>query len=103
LTLETYGITGKGKELSHSYLKGRYRRILIYNKTHHYSTLSNLALIKHGAPQGFILDLLLFLLGMNDLPQFVNNKSAPVLFADDRNILFTHSNTTEFNSNTHKV
>jgi hypothetical protein len=38
---------------------------------------------------------------MNELPQFVNNKSAPILFADDANILFTHSNTTEFNSDTH--
>jgi len=40
---------------------------------------------------------------MNDLPQFINNKSAPVLFTDDINILFTHSNTTEFNSNIHTV
>jgi hypothetical protein len=86
-----------------SYCKGRYQRILIYNKTHHYSTLSNLALIKHGALQSFICDPLLFLVHINDLPQFMNNKSAPFLFADDTYILFTHSNTTEFNSNSHTV
>lgn len=34
--LETCAITGKDKELYHSYLKGRYQRVLIDNKTHHY-------------------------------------------------------------------
>jgi len=36
---------------------------------------------------------------MNDLPQFINNKSTTILFADDTNIIFTHSNITEINSN----
>jgi hypothetical protein len=40
---------------------------------------------------------------MNDLPQFVNNKCTPMLFADDTSILFTHSNTTQLNSGTHTV
>jgi hypothetical protein len=31
--LETYGITGEYKELYHFYLKGKYKRLLIYNKT----------------------------------------------------------------------
>ena len=93
LKLETYGINVKGKELYYSCLKARYQRVLIYNKTHHYSTLSNLTLIKHGIPQGFILGPLLFLLCRNDLPQFVNYKSTPVLFADNTNIFFTHTNT----------
>ena len=38
--LEIYGITVKDKELYSSHLKGRYQRILICNKSHHYSTLS---------------------------------------------------------------
>jgi hypothetical protein len=37
-----------------------------------------------GPPWGFILGPLLFLLFMNDLLQFINNKSGPVLFADDK-------------------
>jgi hypothetical protein len=39
---------------------------------------------------------------MNDLPEFINNKSIPTLFADT-SILFTHSHITEFNENTHRV
>ena len=42
---------------------------------------------------------LLYLLYINDLPQFVN-KFTPIFFADGTSILFTHSNTTELNSNT---
>jgi hypothetical protein len=38
--LETCGITGIDTEPYQSYLKGRYQRVLIYNKTHHYSTLT---------------------------------------------------------------
>jgi len=37
---------------------------------------------------------------MNDLPEFINNKSIPTLFADT-SILFTHSHITEFNENTY--
>jgi hypothetical protein len=51
--LETYEITGKDKELHPSHLKDRYQRVLICNKSHHYSNLSNWTLIKHGSPAGF--------------------------------------------------
>jgi hypothetical protein len=51
--LEIYGITGKDKELYQSYLKGRHQRVSIYNKTHHYSILSNWALIKTWCPTRF--------------------------------------------------
>jgi hypothetical protein len=90
--LEVYGITGKDKELYQSYLKGRYQRVSIYNKTHHSSTLSTWALIKYGVPQGSIPGPLLLLLYMNDLPKCINDISIPILFADDTSILFAHSN-----------
>jgi hypothetical protein len=50
LKIENYGIIGKGKELFQSYVKGRYQRVLIGNKTSHSTTVSNWAMIKHGVP-----------------------------------------------------
>jgi len=42
---------------------------------------------------------LLFLLDINDLPKIINKPSAPIIFADDTSILFTHSNLIDFNNN----
>jgi hypothetical protein len=75
----------------------------MYSMTLHYSTLSNWTLIKHGLPQVSIWGSLLYLLYIGDLPQFANNKSTLMLFADDTSILFTYSNRTEPNSNIHTV
>jgi len=95
--LKTYVITGTDKEHYQSYLKDRYERVLISNETQHHSTLSNWILNIHGVPQGSILGPLIFLLYINELPQLVNNKSTTISFDDDKCILFTHTNTTEFN------
>jgi hypothetical protein len=50
--IEKYGIIGKGKKLIPSYIKGRYQRFIIDNKTNHNTTVSNWAMIKHGVTQG---------------------------------------------------
>jgi hypothetical protein len=47
--------------------------------------------IKHGVPQGFVLEPLLFLLFINHLLKVIQN-SEVVLFADDTNILITGKN-----------
>ena len=101
--IEKFGIIGKGKELFQSYIKDRYQRVLIDNKTNHNSVASNWAMIKHGVPQGSVLGPALFLLYTNDLPAVINKKALPVLFADDTSILFTHSNFMEFHMNIETV
>jgi hypothetical protein len=100
---EPFGITGRDNVLYKSYLSDRYQRVLIYNKNHSYSTLSNWAKIKHGIPQGSILGRLLFLLYINALPKIINNKSLPILFADDTSMLFTSSKLINYNKDIHTV
>jgi hypothetical protein len=39
---------------------------------------------------------LLFLLYINDLPNFAKNKAKPILFVDDTSITVTNSNPTDF-------
>jgi len=100
--LEFYGITGNHYKLYKSHLTNRYQRILLYNENGTITT-STWAKIEHGVPQGLVLGPLLFLIFMNDLPKFVNDKSVPILFADDTSILLSHSNPTDFNNNINTV
>jgi len=39
--MENYGVIVKSKEIFQSYIKGRYQRVLIDNKTYHNTTVSN--------------------------------------------------------------
>ena len=52
--------------------------------------------VKQGVPQGSILGPLFFLLYINDLTEIINDVSKPTIFADDTNIIFTHSNLIAF-------
>ena len=97
--MENYGVIVKGKEIFQSYIIGKYQQVLIDNKTNHNNTVSNWAWIKHGVPQGPVLGPMLFLSYINDLPEVINIKAIPVLFADDTSIYFTHRNFMEFHEN----
>jgi hypothetical protein len=96
-------MTCKDKELFQSYLKSKYLQFLINNETSYNNTISSWTLIKNGVPQGSPLCPKLFLLHTNDLPQIVNEKAVPVLFADDTSLLFICCDTTEFYANINAV
>jgi len=93
--LEFYGITSRANNLIRSYLSDRHQRVLIKNK-YSKNCFSDWEKVKQGVPQGSILGPLFFLLHINDLPGIINDISKPTIFADDTNIIFTHSKLTDF-------
>jgi hypothetical protein len=100
--MEFYGISGTVNKLMRSYLENRYQRIStkdskfnkVYSKWEH---------IKHGVPQGLILGLLLFLIYINDFSSIISKIASPVLFADNMNIIISHTNPQEFKNNINMV
>ena len=63
------GIIGKSHKLITSYLANKNQRVVISGKLKPFN--SEWKLIKHGVPQGSILGPLLFLLYINDFPQYI--------------------------------
>lgn len=78
--LNYYGIRGVALDLMKSYLTNRTQRVLSDDET------SNTERIEFGVPQGSILEPLLFLVYMSDLPSNVSAE-VEVIFADDASFL----------------
>jgi len=97
--LEFCGLKGKAKLWFESYFSNRYQRVLITNNVLNRNYFSTQEEIKLGVPQGSILDPLLFLFYVNDLLKAINDKSIPILFADDTSLLFTSPNKNDFQLN----
>jgi len=91
--LKFCGINGKDLAFYQSYLDNRYFRTAIYSYSDDSNKVSSWTKVRHGFPQGSVLGPLHFLLYINDFPKIKNKTSAHIIFADDTNILFAHSNT----------
>jgi hypothetical protein len=65
--------------------------------------LSDWETIRHGVPQGSVLDPLLFNVYNNDFPSIIGKVSHTILFADDTNILVSSSDHIELNTKLNKV
>ena len=94
-----FSVKGKAKLWFESYFKNRYQRVLITNNELNQNDIFIWEDIKHGVLQGSILGPLLFLFYINDLPTTINNKSIPILFADDTSVLVTSPNKNDFQIN----
>ena len=81
--LNYYGVQGICNKFFESYITNRYQYTSLYNVTSNHSSISQ------GVPQCSILGPLLFILYINDLPNFFQNAHA-VLYADDSSIFFSH-------------
>ena len=84
--LELYGITDRNYAWIKSYLSNRLKYIQIDE-----NSTTEFCVVKCGVPRGSILGPLLFLLYVNGLK---NGPSVldPIMFADDTNLFYTHSN-----------
>ncbi len=79
--LSSYGLSGRLLAWIKAYLTGRTQKVVINQ-----SESDSLPVIS-GVPQGGVLSTILFLLYVNDLPDFVRNSTIKI-FADDVKIYF---------------
>jgi hypothetical protein len=98
--LEFYGIKGKAEVWFESYFRNKYQRVLITNANLNLNESSIWGKIRHGIPQRSILGPLLFVLYVNDLLKIINDKTLPILFADDTSLLVTSSTHEDLCTNT---
>ena len=84
--LELYGITCRNYAWIKSYLSNRLQYIQVDENCR-----TEYCVVKCGVPQGSILGPLLFLLYDNDLKN-ASSVLDPIMFADDTNLFYTHSN-----------
>ena len=81
--LKCYGIPGPLLEWFRSYLTNRSQRVAVEG------TFSTWLPVTSGVPQGSILGPLMFLVYINDLPDYPQNDSQIALFADDSKLYRT--------------
>ena len=83
--LECLGISGSLLAWFRSYLTGRRHRVVIDNES------SDFLPVTAGVSQGSILEPLLFMLFINDIPNAISKETSLPLFADDSEVFSGNS------------
>ena len=92
---ELYIFRGKTSALLQLYLRDRYQRVQINNRSNT-TAFPEWGKIKHSVPQGSVLGPLFFLIYINVLPNMIDDPTKQILFADDTNIIITNPSPSEF-------
>jgi hypothetical protein len=79
-----------------TYLIDRRQKIEIKSPYTAQSTYSNWGTADHGIQLGWILGPLLFISYINDLLPTITVLAAPIIFADDTNVIITSKNLDDF-------
>jgi len=80
-----------------SYLRQRHQRVTLNNNW------SSWKEVRHGVPQGSILEPLLFLIYTNFLSKNVSDRTIPVFFAEDTSFILTNCNASELSRKANEV
>ena len=86
--LSSYGVKGNTLGWIGSFLSGRSQKVVIEGKS------SSSAPVLSGVPQGSVLGPVLFLIYINDLPEYISNSTVR-LFADDTLLYLTIHNSSD--------
>ena len=93
--LNHFGVHGTNLKWFQFYLAERRQRVDITSLNNPVTASSSWEETEYGIPQGSILEPLLFIVYVNDLPRNIKNNSILVLFAVDTSALITSNNLNE--------